>query len=138
MPSYEKIGTPGPFEVKLDAEIAPAFSSPHHAQLGETPRRRYECVNYDGCLELAAALNWDSFTCRGCNGEINDSLLWRARHSARKCSIARRICNLPPVKRFIRPVKVNEEQHIEGHPSDTSVTDFGSPNQQNAPTKAST
>ncbi len=43
------------------------------------PFRRFECDNYEKCLTLTAKLDWDSFTCKGCNGSINAKLLWRAR-----------------------------------------------------------
>lgn len=64
----------------------------------EPPVRRYGCANYDTCLDLAAALNWASFTCGACRGTINEQLLWRARHITRKDSIAKAICELPPVE----------------------------------------
>ena len=83
------IGKPGPFQIVendghgvLEDPISP-------------PRRRFSCENYETCLNLAAALNWDSFTCRGCSGEINDALLWRARQALRKDSFLIRLCNLP-------------------------------------------
>lgn len=65
------------------------------------PRRRYECPNYTTCLSLAAALNWDSFTCRGCDGSINEQLLWQAHVASRRDTIAQRICFMPK----IRPVE---------------------------------
>ena len=98
----EKIGSPGPFEVRLDPLRDCAYPSFTSLATDETPRRRYDCANYDCCLELAAVLNWDSFTCRGCDGSANDSLVWRARHSARKDSVAKLLCKLPPVQRFTR------------------------------------
>jgi predicted Fe-S protein YdhL (DUF1289 family) len=112
MTGQDNIGTPGPFEVKLDPlrdRIQEAHPSLHP---DETPRRRYDCANYDCCLELAAALNWDSFTCRGCDGSANDTLLWRARQSARKDSVAKLLCKLPPVERFTRedPAAANEQR----------------------------
>ncbi len=63
----------------------------------EAPRRRYDCQNYCTCLDLAAALNWDNFTCRGCSGEIDEKLLWRARQALRKDEIARQVCDLPSI-----------------------------------------
>ncbi len=63
----------------------------------EPPVRNYGCANYDTCLDLAAALNWASFTCGSCRGTINESLMWRARHATRKDAFAKAICELPPV-----------------------------------------
>jgi hypothetical protein len=63
----------------------------------EAPRRRYDCQNYCTCLDLAAALNWDNFTCRGCSGDIDEKLLWRARQALRKDEVARQVCDLPAI-----------------------------------------
>jgi hypothetical protein len=63
----------------------------------EVPRRRYECGNYEVCLSLAASLNWESFTCRGCSGETNENLLWRARLTARKDSVAAKLLVAEPL-----------------------------------------
>jgi hypothetical protein len=65
--------------------------------MAEPPRRRYECSHYDTCLDLAAALNWHSFTCRGCSGTVDQTLMWRARQSARKDSVAKALCDFPPI-----------------------------------------
>ena len=83
------IGKPGPFQViDNQGHFDPdAPSSP--------PRRRYECVNYENCLVLAAALNWDSFTCRGCNGEINPALFWRAHQAEKRDKLVHVLCKLP-------------------------------------------
>ena len=90
-PAVEKliIGTPGPFQVIENRAGASAERSP------EPPRRRYSCPNYPTCLDVAAALDWDNYTCRGCCGEIDESLFWRAHQARRKDSVVRRICNLP-------------------------------------------
>ena len=63
----------------------------------EPPVRQYSCGNYDTCLDLAAALNWASFTCGKCKGMINEQLMWRARHVTRKDAVAKALCELPPV-----------------------------------------
>lgn len=85
------IGKPGPFQIiesdgsgDVDQPIAP-------------PRRRYSCPNYDTCLDLAAALNWDNFTCRGCSGEIDGALLWRAKQAQKKDSVAGQLCAIPEI-----------------------------------------
>lgn len=64
----------------------------------EPPVRNYGCSNYDTCLDLAAALNWASFTCGACKGAINQQLMWRARHMTRRDSVAKALCELPPVE----------------------------------------
>lgn len=85
------IGKPGPFQIIesegsgiVDAPIAP-------------PRRRHSCHHYDTCLDLACALNWDNFTCRGCCGEIDESLYWRAYQAMRKDSVVKTLCTLPGI-----------------------------------------
>jgi len=77
-----------------------AKASPSSAALApvEAPRRRFDCSNYCTCLDLAAALNWDNFTCRGCSGDIDEALLWRARQALRKDDIARQVCDLPAIE----------------------------------------
>jgi hypothetical protein len=99
------IGTPGPFEVRCEthADVAPLSRSSTSAatdlpaSADEVPRRRYDCEMYETCLGLAASLNWESFTCRGCCGQPNENLLWRARVSARKDSVAARLLKAPPI-----------------------------------------
>lgn len=89
----------GPFRVALDTSL-PQFESsegPQNEQLlkpanEDAVERRMECSHYEECLNLAAALDWDSFTCAGCNGEINESLLWRAGQSTKRDAIAQAIC----------------------------------------------
>ena len=58
----------------------------------EEPLRNLDCSHYETCLELAAALNWESFTCAQCKGEINESLRWRAGQNTRKDAVAKAIC----------------------------------------------
>ena len=84
------LGTPGPFQVIEDTN-ASELANP-----SEAPRRKYDCVNYESCLDLAAALNWDSFTCRGCNQQINHNLVWRAHQAKRHDSIANSLCSHLP------------------------------------------
>ncbi len=86
------IGTPGPFQI-VESDGCGNVDAPI-----ETPQRKYDCSNYETCLELAAALNWDNFTCSSCNSSINESLLWRARQEVRKDKVAGTICeNLPQI-----------------------------------------
>ena len=85
------LGKPGPFQI-IESEGCGDVDAPIAA-----PRRRYECLHYTTCLNLAAALNWDSFTCRGCNAEIDEVLLGRARQAQKRDSVARSICECPPI-----------------------------------------
>lgn len=85
------IGTPGPFQI-IGNEGNGKVDRPMLA-----PRRRYACENYEKCLNLTAALNWDNFTCRGCSGEICQNLLWRAHQAKRSDKVARRICDIPQI-----------------------------------------
>ena len=57
--------------------------------------RNYTCENYPTCLDLAAALNWENFTCRDCCGEYNKALSWRALHAQKTDGVAQRICKIP-------------------------------------------
>lgn len=86
------IGKPGPFQV-IDNDATGASDAPI-----QPPRRRYECSNYETCLNLAAALNWDSFTCRGCNGEVEESLFWRAHQMEKRDRLVGVICTLPSLR----------------------------------------
>lgn len=74
-------GNPQP-AIDPDGEIAP-------------PARNYDCAHYDTCLDLAAALDWRSFTCKGCCGEYDQQLLWRAQHVLRKNPALAKILSLP-------------------------------------------
>jgi hypothetical protein len=76
-------GKPGPFQI-IECETLDLPS--------DAPKRRYSCTHYETCLNMAAALNWDNFTCRGCNGEVNSSLLWRAQAESKKDSVVQEIC----------------------------------------------
>ena len=89
-----------PLSINFNSPAKPCANDDDDPAIGslEPPIRRYGCANYDTCLDLAAALNWASFTCGTCRGTINEQLLWRARHVARKDSIAKAICELPPVE----------------------------------------
>ena len=65
----------------------------------EPPDRNYDCKHYETCLDLAASLNWSSFTCTGCSGEVNSALLWRAHQNQRKDSVAKALCDLKPIEK---------------------------------------
>ena len=85
------IGKPGPFQIVKSDEFGGADAP------GKAPRRRYSCQNYETCLDLAAALNWDNFTCRGCSGEINQTLYWRAYQEQKKDKVVNQLCDLPEI-----------------------------------------
>lgn len=86
------IGKPGPFQVIKSEGITPGDTPT------EPPRRRYSCPNYEACLSIGCALNWESFTCRGCSGDVNETLLWRAHQEMKKDRVANRICEVPDLK----------------------------------------
>ena len=82
-------GKPGPFQV-IENDGDGDVENPIAA-----PRRRYSCDHYQTCLDLACALNWDNFTCRGCSGNVDRTLLWRAQSAQKKDGVARKLCHLP-------------------------------------------
>ncbi len=92
-PPALKNSKPGPFQIVRDDEPEVQAVAPSLA-----PKRRYDCSNYEQCLDVATALDWDSFTCRGCTGEPDQQLLWRARQNARKDKIASSLITIPKVK----------------------------------------
>ncbi len=79
--------SPGPFERPLAeaADLAPESEV----------ERCMDCSHYEECLGLAAALNWDDFSCAGCSQEVNRSLVWRAHVSAKRDAIVSALCALP-------------------------------------------
>lgn len=95
------LGKPGPFQI-VEAEGCGVVDNPMDA-----PRRRYDCQFYQSCLAIAAALNWDSFTCRGCCGKIAEQLFWRARQASKKDEIVGRLCELPSIE-FHKPTEADE------------------------------
>ena len=99
------IGKPGPFQIIETDDI-------NHPQ--QAPRRRFSCSNYDSCLALAAALNWDNFTCRGCSSEICEALQWRARQMTKKDAVVQMICKNIPEAQHIHneDVYMGEDQVI--------------------------
>lgn len=81
----------GPFQLIEDEEELALH------RRGEKPRRKFSCPHYHHCLALAAALNWDSFTCRNCCGEMNKALIWRAHHEKKRDNMVNVICDLPDI-----------------------------------------
>ncbi len=86
------VGTSGPFQI-ISSDDAGGVESPQ-----PPPRRRYMCPNYATCLDVAGALNWDNFTCRGCSGEIDATLLWRAKCALKKDKNLGKIFKLPEIE----------------------------------------
>jgi hypothetical protein len=75
----------GPFPVILDN--SPPSKNP--------PRRNHSCPNYEGCLSLAAALDWQSFSCLGCAGDPDVTLVWRAQLKRKDDPLASRFLREP-------------------------------------------
>jgi hypothetical protein len=68
------------------------------------PFRRYDCHNYQVCLDVAAALDWENFTCSSCNGQVDKRLLWRAKHAQRRDPFAKECCDLPDLEGDTAPL----------------------------------
>ena len=86
----------------------------------EPPERQYDCKHYETCLDLAASLNWVSFSCKGCVGEVNRALYWRAHQVQRKDSVARALCELRPLESVEgnrRAVGARDGESNPGEPS---------------------
>jgi hypothetical protein len=82
----------GPFEVAArSSECEPVESA---------LVRNLDCKNYCTCLNLAVSLNWESFTCEGCSGELNEALKWRAGQHARQDAVTRALCPKPGIRLF--------------------------------------
>lgn len=92
----------GPFQV---INVSPENSFP----ISETPKRNFSCNNYEQCLGISAALNWDGFSCRGCNTQMpEEHLMWQARNAQKKDAVARKICDIPDIsviEASIEPLK---------------------------------
>ena len=69
------------------------------------PARNHDCPHYSECLNIVAALNWDSFTCTGCAGSPSDTLLWQAHQATRRDAIAGQVCKLTPLDAVALPKK---------------------------------
>ena len=104
------LGKPGPFQV-IEEEGSGDLDKPI-----QPPRRRYSCENYENCLDMACALNWDSFTCRGCSGDMNEALLWRSHVAKRKDNVAKKLCQIPEINMHetIEAIALDESPKIVG------------------------
>ena len=73
-------------------------SIPRLMKPSEPVIREFDCPQYDTCLSLTAALNWESFSCADCCGELNEQLLWRAHQNCRRDKSLAGLCQLPELK----------------------------------------
>jgi hypothetical protein len=81
----------GPFailEEKGDGEVsAPVFPALRH----------YDCPNYETCLSIAIAQDWDNFGCNGCVGTPRDSLIWKSHVANRRNKVNETLSKLPEI-----------------------------------------
>jgi len=95
---------PGPFQVLA--------KNSNMLDEGEVPDRNFVCKNYNSCLSLAAALNWESFSCNGCTGTIDETIRWRAKVESKRDTTLRQLCVIPNpsvVRSFLNPRATSEE-----------------------------
>lgn len=83
----------------------------------DPPLRNQDCPNYSTCLDLAAALNWESFTCAGCDGTVNSSLYWLAGHN-RRDPVVEALCDLPPIATLDGAVAPSQAETTNGDKSE--------------------
>lgn len=95
----QKRGVGGSYAAVLEEEVysmAELNALPQSdAVASSTFLRMFDCKNYNTCLSLAAALNWNSFTCFGCDGKCNRQLLWRAHNCVKNDRELADLCELP-------------------------------------------
>ena len=93
------------------------------------PPRNFDCQNYNTCLCLAAALNWYSFHCQGCNQNVDERLVWRAHQEMRKDKSLSKFLEIPQLAKLENPdlekvePDVVEPLHSTDSSSSTSATD---------------
>lgn len=98
--------TCGPFEVSSNYDSSSLTGNAALAETCDVPIRNLDCENYDECLELAIALNWQTFSCSGCNGTVNENLKWRISRAVTQDKVARFLC--PSATKFT-VIKSSEE-----------------------------
>jgi hypothetical protein len=54
-------------------------------------------------------MNWDSFTCRGCSGDVNTSYMWRAQAEAKRDKVVKALCSKMPEISMLSQVNKNLE-----------------------------
>ena len=59
------------------------------------PVREISCCHYQECLNIAACLNWLSFSCESCTGEVAPHLRWRARIERRRDPVCQALMPAP-------------------------------------------
>jgi hypothetical protein len=64
-------------------ELRPDLTLDDSGRPWRCPERNYSCSNYETCLGVAAALDWESFTCCGCEGSVDSVLVWKAHRAVR-------------------------------------------------------
>mgnify|MGYP006988479218 FL=1 len=82
----------------LETEVDPILD---HMLQENAVQRNFDCNHYETCLGLAAALNWDSFTCTACSRKINPQLVWRAHQNVRQEKSKNEICGRPEIKKHV-------------------------------------
>jgi len=86
------------------------------------PVREVSCPNYQECLNIAACLNWLSFSCEDCTREIAPHLRWRARIERRRDPICQAL--MPPP--MIEVTEGGRQNSPEKHCTDNKVIPIGS------------
>lgn len=62
------------------------------------PVRDVTCSNYQECLNIAACLNWMSFSCENCTGEVAPHLRWRSRIERRRDPVCQALMPAPVIE----------------------------------------
>jgi len=62
------------------------------------PVRDISCSNYQECLNIAACLNWLSFSCENCTGEVAPHLRWRSRIERRRDPVCQALMPAPVIE----------------------------------------
>jgi hypothetical protein len=62
------------------------------------PVREVSCSNYQECLNIAACLNWLSFSCENCTGEVAPHLRWQARIERRRDPVCQALMPAPVIE----------------------------------------
>lgn len=85
------------YEIRYRNSVSDAPpGAPDNNSPSPTADRQYGCSNYETCLNIAAALNWETFTCGRCSGSINQQLVWQAHQARRRDGVARALCSGVP------------------------------------------
>lgn len=87
------------------------------------PTRRYDCSLYQNCLEIAGALNWETFSCTSpdgqpCSGSIDQKILWQAHLAQKDDQLAKKLFDLPNIDCHETESPVEGEHETIGLESD--------------------